>query len=232
MSFVVAIDGPTSSGKSTLAEIIHKEFGFMNIQTGAMYRCVAKLMLDNNVELNNLQEIQNILNGLDIQFKDTKDGQRVLLNNEDVTSQIRTKEITDFTSKVASILIVRQTLVNIQKKKKKKKNVVIEGRDVGTNVFPNADIKIFLNASPKVRITRRLNELKKNGEKHDFDEIAESVYKWDRDAIDRKEGALKKAKDCFYIDSSDLTIEELSKLVINKIKEKYVEKNQLEEEQR
>lgn len=227
MSFVVAIDGPTSSGKSTLAKKIQKEFGFLNIQTGAMYRCVAKLMLDNNIELDNMQEIKKLLNGLDIEFKDTKEGQIVLLNKEDVTSEIRTKEITDFTSKVASIPIVRQTLVDMQRNMAKKKDVVMEGRDIGTNVFPNADIKIFLNASPKVRIKRRLIELEKNGELFNFNEIAESVYNWDKDAIDREDGALKRAEDSIYIDSSDLTIDDLSKLVIKKIKEKYINEIEL-----
>lgn len=227
MSFIVAIDGPTSSGKSTLAKNIQNQLGFKNIQTGAMHRCVAKLILDNNIEINDMQEIERILTHLDIELKDTKEGQLVLLNERDVTLEIRTKKITDFTSKVASIPIVRQTLVNMQRKMAEKHNIVIEGRDIGTNVFPNANIKIFLNASPKVRIDRKVKELKKNGEKFDFNEIAESVYNWDRDAINRGNGALKRAKDSIYIDTSNLTIDELTTMVINKIKQKYISEIEL-----
>ena len=179
MAFIVAIDGPTSSGKSTLAKKLSKELGFLNIQTGAMYRCVAKIMLDNNITLDNLDGIVKILETLKISFKDTKDGQLVYANGKEITSEIRTKEITDYTSKVASILVVRNTLVEMQREMAKNKDVVMEGRDIGTNVFPNADLKIYLTASPKERIKRRLEELEKNGEKYNFQEIAESIYKWD-----------------------------------------------------
>lgn len=226
MSFIVAIDGPTSSGKSTLAKNIAKELGFINIQTGAMYRCVAKMMLDSNIELDDTIGIERILQGLDMEFKDTKDGQIILMNNKDVTNEIRTKEITDYCSKVASIEFVRKFLIDMQRDMAKKGNTVIEGRDVGTNVFPNADLKIFLNASPKVRIQRRYKELQKKCVDLDFNEIAESVYNWDRDAINRESGALKKAPDAIYIDSSDLNEKELTQLVIGKIKEKYIDEKE------
>lgn len=221
MAFIVAIDGPTSSGKSTLAKKLSKELGFLNIQTGAMYRCVAKIMLDNNITLDNLDGIVKILETLKISFKDTKDGQLVYANGKEITSEIRTKEITDYTSKVASILVVRNTLVEMQREMAKNKDVVMEGRDIGTNVFPNADLKIYLTASPKERIKRKLEELEKNGEKYNFQEIAESIYKWDEDAVHRNFGALKRAKDSVYIDTTNLNEEELTKIVIEKIKEKY-----------
>ena len=227
MAFIVAIDGPTSSGKSTLAKKLSKELGFLNIQTGAMYRCVAKLMMDKNVSTDNIEEVYKILKTLKISFKDTKDGQLVFANGKEVTSEIRTKEITDFTSKVASIPIVRNTLVEIQRDMAKRKDVIVEGRDIGTNVFPNADLKIFLTASPKVRIKRRLVELEKNGEKYNFQEIAESIYKWDEEAIHRNSGALKRADDSIYVDTTDLTEEELTKMVIEKIKKKYKEEKEL-----
>ena len=227
MDFIVAIDGPTSSGKSTLAKNISEKLGFFNIQTGAMYRCVAKLMMDNNISIDDTDEIKRILETFNIEFKDTKDGQLIFANGKEVTSEIRTKEVTDYTSKVASIPIVRNSLVEMQRNMAKRKNVVMEGRDIGTNVFPNADLKIFLNADPKVRIKRRCNELEKNGEKYNFDEIAESIYNWDKDAIHRSEGGLKKAKDSIYIDTTELTIKELSQIVIGKIKEKYEEEREL-----
>lgn len=227
MSFIVAIDGPTSSGKSTLAKRLSKELGFLYIQTGAMYRCVAKLMIDNNISLDSVAEVSKLLKSIKIDFKDTKDSQLVFLNGKEVTSEIRTKEITDFTSKVASIPIVRTTLVEMQRNMAKRRDVVMEGRDIGTNVFPNADLKIFLIASPKERIKRRLAELEKNGEKYNFQEIAESVYKWDEEAIHRSNGALKRAEDSVYIDTTFLKEEELTKIVIGKIKEKYKEEREL-----
>lgn len=226
MSFIVAIDGPTSSGKSTLAKNIAKELGFINIQTGAMYRCVTKLILDSNIKLDNTAEIEKILKELDMEFKDTKDGQIVLLNKEDVTTEIRTKEITDYCSKVASNLFVREFLIDMQREIAKNRDVVIEGRDVGTNVFPNANLKIFLNANPKVRIQRRFKELQKNSVNINFNEVAESVYNWDRDAINRENGALKRAPDAIYIDSSNLDEKELTQLVIGKIKEKYIDEKE------
>lgn len=227
MAFIVAIDGPTSSGKSTLAKRLSRELGFLNIQTGAMYRCVAQLMMDNEISIDNVEEIVKILKTLEINFKDTKDGQLVFANGKEVTSEIRTKEVTDFTSKVASIQIVRTALVEMQRNMAKKKDVVMEGRDIGTNVFPNADLKIFLNASPKVRIKRRLDELKKNGESYNFGEIAESIYKWDEEAVHRSNGALKRAEDSIYIDTTDLSEDELTKIVVGKIKEKYKEEKEL-----
>lgn len=227
MSFIVAIDGPTSSGKSTLAKRLSKELGFLYIQTGAMYRCVAKLMIDNNISLDSVAEVSKLLKSIKIDFKDTKDSQLVFLNGKEVTSEIRTKEITDFTSKVASIPIVRTTLVEMQRNMAKRRDVVMEGRDIGINVFPNADLKIFLIASPKERIKRRLAELEKNGEKYNFQEIAESVYKWDEEAIHRSNGALKRAEDSVYIDTTFLKEEELTKIVIGKIKEKYKEEREL-----
>lgn len=227
MSFIVAIDGPTSSGKSTLAKRLSRELGFLYIQTGAMYRCVAKLMMDNNISLDSVEEVSKLLKAIEIDFKDTKDSQLVFLNGKEVTSEIRTKKITDFTSKVASIPIVRTTLVEMQRNMAKRKDVVMEGRDIGTNVFPNADLKIFLIASPKVRIKRRLAELEKNGEKYNLQEIAESIYKWDEEAIHRSNGALKRAEDSIYIDTTFLKEEELTKIVIEKIKEKYKEEREL-----
>lgn len=224
MSFIVAIDGPTSSGKSTLAKEISNKLGFINIQTGAMYRCVAKNMIDNGIAVDNINEIIKLLNEINIIFKDVDGCQLVFLNGVDVTSSIRTKEITDYTSEVASIEIVRLVLVEMQREMAKRKDVVMEGRDIGTNVFPNADLKIFLNASPKVRIQRRLSELEKNGEVYNFQQIAESIYKWDEDAIHRKNGALKKAKDAISIDTTYMTKEELSEMVIKIINEKYNEK--------
>lgn len=227
MAFIVAIDGPTSSGKSTLAKRIAKELGFINIQTGAMYRCVAKQMQDSNIGIENTEEIETMLKNINISFRGNGDKQIVLLNGDDVTLQIRSKEITDFTSKVASILEVREALVEKQREMAQNRNVVMEGRDIGTNVFPQADIKIYLDANPLERIKRKILELKQNGEEVDELAVANSVYNWDEDAVKRKEGALKKAEDAIYIDSTQLSIDELARLVIGKINEKYIDEMEL-----
>lgn len=227
MAFIVAIDGPTSSGKSTLAKRIAKELGFINIQTGAMYRCVAKQMQDSNIGIEDTKEIETMLKKINISFRGNGDKQIVLLNGEDVTLQIRSKEITDFTSKVASILEVREALVEKQREMAQNRNVVMEGRDIGTNVFPQADIKIYLDANPLERIKRKILELKQNGEEVDELAVANSVYNWDEDAVKRKEGALKKSEDAIYIDSTQLSIDELARLVIGKINEKYIDEMEL-----
>ena len=227
MAFIVAIDGPTSSGKSTLAKRIAKELGFINIQTGAMYRCVAKQMQDSNIGIEDTKEIETMLKKINISFRGNGDKQIVLLNGEDVTLQIRSKEITDFTSKVASILEVREALVEKQREMAQNRNVVMEGRDIGTNVFPQADIKIYLDANPLERIKRKILELKQNGEEVDELAVANSVYNWDEDAVKRKEGALKKSEDAIYIDSTQLSIDELARLVIGKINEKYIDEVEL-----
>lgn len=228
MSFVVAIDGPTSSGKSTLAKIISKELGFTNIQTGAMYRSVAKILLDNNIQIIDIEKISEILGKLDFEFRDTEDSQLVIVNGKDVTSENRTKEVTDFTSEVASIQQVRERLTQLQRNMAQKKNIVMEGRDIGTSVFPNADIKFFLMANANVRIQRKIKELRENGEDYNYQEVAESVYKWDKDAIYRSQGALKRAPDAICIDTSTLTIDDMKNIAINQIIEKQKQIKSLE----
>ena len=222
MSFIVAIDGPTSSGKSTLANIIANDMGFINIQTGAMYRCVALQMLRENIQLNsNLQCINDLLERIDIEFMKQDEKQIILLNGENVTEEIRKKHITDYTSEVASIKEVRHKLLKEQRKMAGKVDVVVEGRDIGTNVFPNANIKFFLTAKPIVRAKRKQEELKLLGEEIDLLTVLQSIYKWDKDAINRKEGPLKRAKDSIYIDNSEMTTEELKDIMLRQIREKY-----------
>lgn len=122
---------------------------------------------------------------------------------------------------------MRKTLIELQRKMAKGKNVVMEGRDIGTNVFPNADVKFYLTASANERIRRRVDELNKSGKKYDFNEIAESVYTWDSDAVNRSQGALKKAKDCIEIDTTELTVDELIEVAVRKIRERYVEEREI-----
>lgn len=225
MSFIVAIDGPTSSGKSTVSNFIAQKLNFEYIQTGAMYRCVALGLLQNNIQLNDEAKIKKMLNNMNIKFLNDRENQIVIMNNKDVTEKIRTKEVTDYTSKVASIILVRHKMLEIQRRMGQNSNVIMEGRDVGTNVFPNANVKFFLTAKPSIRARRKQRELEKIGEKLEFSSVLDSIYKWDKDAIERKEGALKRAKDSIYIDSSEMSIKELEEKMIDIIKQKYKEKD-------
>jgi len=224
MSFIVAIDGPTSSGKSTVSKLISNELNFTYIQTGAMYRCVAMEMLNNGIALDDEKGIKNILDNIDIKFENLDQQQLIFCNGKEVTDIIRSKQVTDYTSSVASIIQVRRTLLEKQREIAQKRDVIMEGRDIGSNVFPNADVKIFLTASPLVRAERRRLELKKNGEIMSFTKVLESIYKWDEDAIKRTEGPLVRTKDYIYIDNSELDIQELKEKMLPIIKYRYNEK--------
>lgn len=226
MSFIVAIDGPTSSGKSTIANIIAKELGFVYIQTGAMYRCVTLELLNNKVSLSNSEQIRKILERINIYFVKGQKRQRVIMNGKDVTELIRTKNVTDYCSDVASLSEVRHKLLQEQRRMSSYSNVVVEGRDTGTTVFPNADVKFFLTANPIVRAKRKQQELAQLGENLELINVLKSMYKWDEDAIKRKDGALKRAKDSIFIDSSEMSVEELKGKMMGFIKEKNKEKEE------
>lgn len=224
MSFIVAIDGPTSSGKSTVSKLISSELNFTYVQTGAMYRCVAMEMLNEGIALDDEDGIRQLLDNIDIKFKNIDEKQLIFLNNKEVTDEIRSKEVTDYTSSVASITEVRSKLIDKQREIAKNGNIIMEGRDIGTNVFPDADIKFFLNAKAIVRAERRQKELEAKGQKLGLTEVLESMYKWDKEAVERKEGALKRAQDSIYIDTSELNVEELGKKMLPIIRCKYNDK--------
>ncbi len=215
-NIIVAIDGPAGSGKSTIAKIIAKKFNFTYIDTGAMYRMITLYLLENNIDFDDLKEIEKVLNTVNLDMQ----GDKFYLNNVDVTTKIREKRINENVSKVASIKIVRSNLVDLQRKVSNNKNVILDGRDVGTVIFPNAQVKIFLIASPEERARRRYNEFLEKKTEITYDEVLKSLK--ERDYIDstRKESPLKKADDAIELDTTNLTIED----VINFIS-KEIEKN-------
>ena len=149
-NIIVAIDGPAGSGKSTIAKIIAKKFNFTYIDTGAMYRMITLYLLENNIDFDDLKEIEKVLNTVNLDMQ----GDKFYLNNVDVTTKIREKRINENVSKVASIKIVRSNLVDLQRKVSNNKNVILDGRDVGTVIFPNAQVKIFLISIPEERARR------------------------------------------------------------------------------
>lgn len=217
---IVAVDGPAGSGKGTVTKKIEEKLGFLNLDTGATYRCVALQVLRENVSLADEEKIVKIANDIDIKIDNTGDKDIILLNGEDVSKEIRTKEVTSIVSQVSSIIPVREKMVEVQRKLAQGKNVIVEGRDIGTVVFPNADIKIYLDASEEIRAKRRYEENKQNGIDTTYEEVLENVKMRDYNDMHKKVGALKKADDAIVIDSSNLTIDEVTKKIEDIIKSK------------
>lgn len=220
MGFIVAVDGPAGSGKGSITQIVAERLNLVTIDTGAMYRSVTLAMLEQNVGIDDLDKIVEILKNIKIEFKEEENTKKVFLNGKDVTLKIRSKEVNEFVSPVSTIKIVRERLANLQREMAKKIDVIMEGRDIGTNVFPNADVKIYLDATPEERARRRFKQNEENGIKIPFDEILKNVK--ERDYIDshREIAPLKKADEAIYIDSTGMTIEEEANEVIKIIEEK------------
>ena len=212
---IVAVDGPAGSGKGTVTKRIEKELGFLNLDTGATYRCVALQVLRENVKLDNEEKIIKIANNINIKIDNTGDKDIILLNGEDVSKEIRTKEVTEVVSQISSIIPVRERMVEVQRNLAKGKNVIVEGRDIGTVVFPNADVKIYLDASEEVRAKRRYEENVQNGINTTYEEVLENVKMRDYNDMHKKVGALKKADDAIIIDSTSLTIDQVVENIKN-----------------
>lgn len=217
---IIAVDGPAGSGKGTVTKKIEEELGFLNLDTGATYRCVALQTLKEGVKIENEDAIIKIANDIDIKIDNTGDKDIILLNGEDVSKKIRTKEVTEIVSQVSSIIPVRKKMVEVQRNLAKGKNVIVEGRDIGTVVFPNADIKIYLDANEEIRARRRYEENKQNGIDMTYEEVLENVKMRDYNDMHKKVGALKKADDAIIVDSSNLTIDEVVKKIEDIIRSK------------
>jgi len=223
---IVAIDGPAGSGKGTITKNVERKLGFLNLDTGATYRCVALETLRNNLRLDQETEIIKIAKNIKIAIDNKRDKDIIYLNGEDVSTKIREKEVTAIVSQVSSIISVREEMVKVQRNLAKGKNVIVEGRDIGTVVFPNADLKIYLDASEEIRAQRRYKENQEKGIDMTYEEVLENVRMRDYNDMHKKVGALKKAEDAIIIDSTNLTIEEVTDKVIEEI-EKSKWKNRL-----
>ena len=206
-SFIVTIDGPAGSGKSTIAKMIAKKYNFTYLDTGAMYRMIALYVIRHNIDLENKKEIEEMLKNVKLDIQ----GNTFYLNGEDVSEAIRTPEVSKIVSPVAAIKEVRVKLVDMQREISFGKRIILDGRDMGTTVFPKADVKIFLIASPEIRAKRRLKEYDEKGIAATYEEVLESIK--ERDYIDstRKESPLVKAQDAHEIDSSKLNIDDVLK---------------------
>lgn len=215
----VAIDGPAGSGKSTVAKLIAKELNFTYIDTGAMFRAIAYYCLKNNIDYKNYANVEKCLSNIDISLEFENENQQIYLNKENITEYIRTQEISKIASEVAKIKEVREKLLNIQRDMAKNRNVIMDGRDVGTNILPNAKVKIYLDADIEERAKRRCLELSLNGENYEFEKIALEIKERDEADKNREIAPLKKADDAISINSTDLTIHQVSEKIINIIKQ-------------
>ena len=216
----IAIDGPAGAGKSSIAKALSKKLGFVYIDTGAMYRAVALFFLENGIKDSSDNEIDNLLDKLDINIKYTDGEQRVFLNNVDVSDKLRQEEIGKLASRFSALKSVREKLVALQRKLAKKENVIMDGRDIGTVVLPNADLKIYLSAGSKVRAKRRYLELIEKGfDSAALDEkaIENEIIKRDEADMNREISPLKKAEDAYYMDTSDMTFDEVVSKILDMV---------------
>ena len=212
---IVAIDGPAGSGKGTIASILSKKLNLVNIDTGATYRCVALKALRNNLKVEDKDEIIKLSNNIDIKFDLNNN---VYLDGENVTKEIRSKDVTNIVSPISSIVEVRENMVDLQRRLGNSNNVVMEGRDITTVVFPNADYKFYLDATLEERVNRRYKEYQEKNIDMSYDEIYENIKSRDYNDSHKEVGSLTRTDDQVYIDSTNLTIDEVVEKFIEAIK--------------
>lgn len=219
-NYVIAIDGEAGTGKSGLAKSIAEKYNLVYMDTGAMYRCVTLNMIWNNISLDDEEKISKLLDNIKIDMEKEEGEDKFFLNGVEVTKQIREKQVNDLVSQVSHIPIVRERMVELQRKLAKGKKIVMEGRDIGTNVFPNAQVKIYLTASAPERARRRYEQNKKKGIDIPYDEILKNVMFRDNNDKTSSVAPLKKADDAFELDTTNYSIEEVEDIVVSKIRER------------
>lgn len=199
MGYVVAVDGASGTGKGTVTRIVAEKLGLVTIDTGALYRCVTLQVLDNNIPLENVEEIEEITKNMKVDLRVEDGKQLVFLNGKDVSVEIRTPRVTSNVSNVAAIKEVRSQMVHIQRSLAEGKNIIMEGRDIGTTIFPNADVKIFLECTAEERARRRVKQNAENGIETSYEEVLESIK--NRDYLDstREVSPLRKADDAISV---------------------------------
>ncbi|KHJ38886.1 cytidylate kinase [Pedobacter glucosidilyticus] len=217
-NIIVAIDGYSSCGKSTLAKALAKKLHFIYVDSGAMYRAVTLYFLRNQTDLSNHDLIIDALEHIDLNFHSRDYQSHILLNGEEVSEEIRQMPVSENVSKIAAIKEVRQAMVKQQQKMAKSKNMVMDGRDIGTTVFPDAQVKLFMTADPKIRAERRYKELLSKGEKVALEEIFENLAHRDYLDTTREESPLVRADDAIILDNTDLSEEEQLNFALDKIK--------------
>ena len=220
MSFVVAIDGPAGVGKGTIAKVVAEKFNLINVDTGAMYRAISYYLIQNNIDLNEIEKVKKALNTIKIEIEFKADEQVLYLNGKALIKELRTVEVNNIVSQVSHIPEVREKMVLLQRDLAKERKLVMEGRDIGTNVFPNADVKIYLDATAEERANRRMRQNLENGIKASYEEILENIKFRDNNDKTSLVAPLKRAEDAIYIDCTELSLDELSNKVFEIIEKK------------
>lgn len=216
---VIAIDGPSSAGKGTVAKIVAQKLGFSYLDTGAMYRCVALTLKNNEVDINDESEISEILNNTKIKLSsDNNKSLKVELNGKDVSKEIRTPEISRLSSDIATKLSVRSFLTKLQREFAQNSNIVAEGRDMGTQVFPDADVKFFIDASVEVRTNRRYLQLQQAGIKTDIKNLRKDIENRDYQDKNREIAPLHPAINAVIIDTTNLEIDQVVDIILKRTK--------------
>lgn len=225
--FIVAIDGPAGTGKGTITKIVAEKLGLVTIDTGATYRCITLAMIKKNVKLEEEEKIKEILEKSKIEFKNINGEQHTFLNDEDVSKEIRSNEVNSMVSQVSALKFVRYKMVDLQRKLAEGKDVIMEGRDIGTYVFPNADVKIYLDAQPEERARRRQKQNEEAGIQSTYEEVLAGIIARDENDKNKEMGALKVAKDAIVVDGTHGTIEENVQKVIDIINKKKQKNNKI-----
>lgn len=220
MSYCVAIDGPAGAGKSTIARLVAKKMNLVYVDTGAMYRAMALFMLREKVSKDDTEGICQKCKEADITIKYRNDEQVVYLNGENVNALLRTEEVGNMASVSSAQKAVRVQLVSLQKQLAKTTDVIMDGRDIGTCVLPDADVKIYLTASSSVRAKRRFDELRAKGEECSLADIEQDIIERDYRDMHREESPLRQAEDAILVDTSEMTIEEVVEKIIRICEEK------------
>jgi len=213
---IVAIDGFSANGKSTTAKEVARRLNYIYVDSGAMYRAVTYYFIQNNVDWKDKEALNKALQKVEVDFRVTEDGSsRTFLNNLDVEEQIRSMEVTQLVSKVSAIHEVREKVVAIQRTFGTEKGLVMDGRDIGSVVFPEAELKIFMTATPEVRAKRRLKELSKRGHESSLEEVLENIETRDELDTTRETSPLRQVPDAILLDNSSLSFDEQVQFVLN-----------------
>ena len=220
MTFVVAIDGPAGSGKGTVTKLVGKKLGLINVDTGAMYRCVTLDCLNKNIAPEELDKIEKVLENINIEFKKEDEKELVFLNGKDVSSEIRSTMVNTNVAKFAAVKIIRDKMTPMQREMGKTTDIIMEGRDIGTVVFPDANVKIYLDCSLEERARRRFLQNQEKGIETTYEEVLESIKERHRLETEREVAPFVQAEDAVYVDSTNLTIEEVVEKIANIIEEK------------
>lgn len=220
MAINIAIDGPAGAGKSSIAKLVSKELGYIYVDTGALYRTVGLYSIRKGIDTKDAEAVTATLKDIKVELGFVDGAQHVFLNGEDVSDAIRTPEASMGASNVSAIPAVRTFLFDLQRDIAKNNNCIMDGRDIGTVVLPDAQIKLFLTASPEARAERRYKELLEKGEKVDFQDVLDDINKRDYQDSHREIAPLKQAEDAILVDNSGCNLEEGTKLVLDIIREK------------